>query len=225
MRQHLLGEVGAHDLAAGRHATRQLDRQVARAGGDVEDAVARADLRQVGRAAAPRVMQPGRHDRVHEVIDPRDAVEHRADLRLGQGAAVRGGRWTAVAHPPAPGSPVPVLTPALPLSDFRRPRNATRFLNFSGWLACSDLNDGMGAVGLISVRWMPAAGRRSAMSVSAGPGPPLPFSPILWHARQPDCAATCRPASYCWTTLGPSAMTDAGVGVSIWVGGPAAAPS
>jgi hypothetical protein len=28
------------------------------------------------------MVQPGRHDRVHRVVDPCDAVEHRADLAL-----------------------------------------------------------------------------------------------------------------------------------------------
>ena len=51
------------------------------------------------------------------------------------------------------------------------------------------------------------------MSVSSGPGPPLPFSPILWQARQPDWAATSFPGSYCLATF-----------MSISFGEPAAAP-
>ena len=48
--------------------------------------------RQVGRALAPAVVQPRRHDRVHEVVDAGDAVEHRAHLPLLEGARTGVGR-------------------------------------------------------------------------------------------------------------------------------------
>ena len=37
-----------------------------------------------GMIFAPALVHPGRHDRVHEVVDRRDAVEHRLDLRFGE---------------------------------------------------------------------------------------------------------------------------------------------
>ena len=94
----------------------------------------------------------------------------------------------------------------------------------SGELFCSPLNDGIGAVGLTSVRAIACAGSRAPISVSGGPGPALPFSPILWQARQPDWATTCLPFSYSASICGPMALMRAGVGSSICVGGPAAAP-
>jgi hypothetical protein len=36
------------------------------------------------------MVQPGRHDRVHRVVDPRDAIEHRADLPLLERAGSQG---------------------------------------------------------------------------------------------------------------------------------------
>ena len=74
-------------------------------------------------------------------------------------------------------------------------------------------NDGIGAVGLSSVRSIAAGASLVAIAVRFGPGPPLPFSPILWHARQPDWAATSLPASYSEETS-----------MSISVGEPASAP-
>jgi hypothetical protein len=71
-------------------------------------------------------------------------------------------------------------------------------------------NDGIGAVGFSSVRRIAAFGSFSPMSVRSGPGPSLPLCPILWHARQPDCATTSFPASY-------SSATS----TSIWFGEPA----
>src|SRR5437763_13853894 len=55
----------------------------------------------------------------------------------------------------------------------------------------------MGAVGLMSVRAIAGRGRRAPIFVRFGPGPELPFSPILWQARQPDDAATSLPFPYC----------------------------
>src|SRR4051812_50197683 len=99
--------------------------------------------------------------------------------------------------------------------------NVTSALNLSGG---SDLNEGIGAVGFTSVRAMAWRGRRLPTSVSGGPGPELPLSPILWQARQPACAAICRPALYSATILWPCATTFGGGGVSIGVAPPAGAP-
>src|SRR3954451_6618148 len=100
--------------------------------------------------------------------------------------------------------------------------NVTNALNLSGG---SDLNDGIGDVGLISVRAIAWRGSRLPTSVSGGPGPSLPLSPILWHARQPDCAAICLPALYCLTIPAPWATTFFGAGMSIDVVEPACAPA
>ena len=51
-----------------------------------------------------------------------------------------------------------------------------------------------------------ACGSVLPISVSSGPGPSLPFSPILWQARQPDCAATSLPGSY--SGLSPQKKED-----------------
>ena len=87
------------------------------------------------------------------------------------------------------------------------PRNVDQRVELVRRVCCRSANDGIGAVGLTSVRAIACAGSRDAMSVRFGPGPSLPFSPILWHARQPDwpttslpfsyCAAPCRPARRC----------------------------
>src|SRR3954462_9372009 len=103
----------------------------------------------------------------------------------------------------------------------RLPRKSTSALNFSGGRS---LNDGMGAVGLTSVRAIAWRGRRAAMCSSSGPGPSLPLSPNLWHARQPDCAATCLPALNVAIAVEPWAITLAGGSISIEVVEPALAP-
>jgi len=80
-REHPLGEVAADHLAVRSDSARQLEREVARASGDVEHPVARTDTRELGRASTPAVVQTSRHRRVQQVVDTRYAVEHRADLR------------------------------------------------------------------------------------------------------------------------------------------------
>ena len=50
-------------------------------------AIAGADPRQVNGAAAPAMMQTSRHQRIHQVVDTSDAVEHRLYLRLFERAA------------------------------------------------------------------------------------------------------------------------------------------
>ena len=57
-REHLLGEVRADDLAGRPDAPRQLDREVARAGGDVERAAARPDAARSAARARQRWCSP-----------------------------------------------------------------------------------------------------------------------------------------------------------------------
>src|SRR5271154_3378112 len=94
-------------------------------------------------------------------------------------------------------------------------RKLTTALNFAGGRF---LNDGIGAVGFTSVRAIPWRGSREAMCVRSGPGPELPLSPILWHARHPDWATTALPALYSARVLPPAWTTDFGVASSIAVG-------
>src|SRR3954451_14046015 len=77
----------------------------------------------------------------------------------------------------------------------------------------SPAKDGIGAVGFSRVLKMAAFGSLSPIAVRGGPGPPLPFSPILWQARQPDDATAALPFSNCGATFR-----------SIVVGDPATAP-
>src|SRR5207245_9891754 len=86
------------------------------------------------------------------------------------------------------------------------------------------LNEGIGAVGLTSVRAMPWRGSRDAMCVRSGPGPALPLSPSLWHARQPWLATTSLPALYSDSVAPPACATRAGVAISTANGEPALAP-
>src|SRR4051812_50018764 len=102
----------------------------------------------------------------------------------------------------------------------RLPRKSTSALNFSGGRS---LNDGIGAVGLTSVRAIAWRGRRAAMLPNGGPGPSLPLSPNLWQARQPDWAATCFPALKGAVAGGPRGMTVGRGGGSIGGGAPPAA--
>ena len=168
-------------------AARQLDRQVAGAGRDVERPRSPGPTpREVGRALAPAMVQPGRHDRVHQVVDARDAIEHRADLPLLEGAAA--GRRGAHGYSPARRSALELARGSRPArSSSPRAGPRTTASARSGSRACAG---------------SPPCGSLSPMSVRCGPGPSLPFSPILWHARQPDWAATSLPASYC--LAGPS---------------------
>src|SRR5205807_5280096 len=86
--EHRLGEVGAHDLAARRDPPGQLEGEVAGAGSDIEHAVAGSDRGEIGRARAPAAVQSRGHDRVHPVVDAGDAIEHRTDLSLLEGAGL-----------------------------------------------------------------------------------------------------------------------------------------
>src|ERR1700733_1117627 len=149
------------------------------------------------------MMQTRGHRCVQRVIYARDAVEHRADLtRLKRaGAAVLRSR-----HAPCY------------LSVERKSMTALNF--FAGRF----LNDGIGAVGLTSVRAMPKDGSREAMWVKSGPGPTLPLSPILWHASQPDWATTLRPSFHSVMAALPSSRTTFGTVHSSASGVPAVAP-
>src|ERR1019366_536345 len=76
------------------------------------------------------------------------------------------------------------------------------------------------------LRWQVLERGHRRRRVHEGASDPLPpESPILWHARQPDCATTFLPASYSASVLPPACFTAAGVVVSIAVGEPALAPS
>src|SRR3954464_6814899 len=120
-------------------------------------------------------------------------------------------RAATAAYFDSSGLPEPVFTtprePPPLLSEYRKLTSAV-FLS-SGMPA----NDGIGAVGFSSVRRIAPGCSLSPMSLRCGPGPSLPFSPILWQARQPDWAATSLPASYSGATF-----------MSIEFGDPAAAP-
>ena len=89
----------ADDDPARRHAPRELQREVARPGGHVEHARARPYAGQIDRPPAPLVVQPGRHDAVHQVIDAGDPVEHRPHLGSGR---VPGGVPRLGGHRPWP---------------------------------------------------------------------------------------------------------------------------
>ena len=151
--EHRLGEVAADDLPRGADAACEREREVPRPRRDVEHALAGRDAREINGALAPAVMQPRRHDVVHHVIEPRDAVEHRPHLSgLQRAGSLRLRHY------------------------FRSDRKATIAENFFG---DNFLNEGIGAVGFTSVRAIPFGGSRDAMCVSTGPGPALPLPPIV----------------------------------------------
>ena len=134
--EHSLGEVAADDVPPGGDAPGELEREVPGPGGDVEDAVAGADLGEVGGALAPAVVQPGGHGGVEEVVDPGDAVEHRTCL-AGLASA-----------------PCRRATSGMVHGYLSCERNSTTALNFCGGRF---LKEGIGAVGLTSVRAIPLA--------------------------------------------------------------------
>ena len=85
-REHAVAEVEGDgpDAALG-----EIDAQVARAGGEVDDRGARGKGQEAHGLAAPAHVQPKRHDAVHEVVARGDGVEHLADrlhlvVALGQ---------------------------------------------------------------------------------------------------------------------------------------------
>ena len=83
--QHPGREVEPDHLAGARLAGR--DREVARAAAAVEDAIAGRDDLAHGQAA-PALVEPDRHDAVHQVVDRRDPVEHAADAFGGERAGL-----------------------------------------------------------------------------------------------------------------------------------------
>ena len=111
-----------------------------------------------------------------DVVDARDAVEHRAHLRLGQRAARRSASRRRSSRS------------RRYLSDARYCDEVVELLRVAARLR--PLYDGIGAVGLSSVRRIAGARNRSPISVRSGPGPALPLWPIRWQPRQPEAAAT-----------------------------------
>ena len=97
------------------------------------------------RALAPALVHADGHDRVHEVVDAGDAVEHRADLRV----------WERAAY-------------------FSDARNSTSSWNFSGWFSRSDSYDGIGDVGLTQRALDRRSGQPRADLGQLGPGPVVP---------------------------------------------------
>ena len=156
------------------------------------------DAGEVGRARAPAVVHPGRHERVHPVVDARDAVEHRAHLRLGQRPGRACSRTTrslllALERRDVLDELVELLRVGLLLK--RRVRRHRRRR--------------------VDERARDRVAARGARRSRSGSGPSvLPFSPILWQPRQPEEAVIALPSSYCGA-----------VASSISVGEPASAPS
>ena len=116
--------------------------------------------REIDGARAPAVVQARCHQCVQRVIDGRHAVEHGPHLSCLQPS---GGRVSAKLDGHETGY-------------FSCERKKIAASNFFGGRF---LNDGIGAVGLTSVRAIPNAGRREPMWVRSGPGPEFPLSPIL----------------------------------------------
>src|SRR6202042_1806882 len=108
----------------------------------------------------PTMMQARRHQRVQRVIDGRHTVEHGPHLPRLQPS---GDRVSTKLAGHGPGY-------------FNCERKKIAASNFLGGRF---LNDGIGAVGLTSVRAMPNSGKREPMWVRSGPGPEFPLSPIL----------------------------------------------
>src|ERR1700722_7559492 len=201
--EHPLGEIATDHLAARADTSSELDRKIAGAGGHVEYATTRMHTSQIDCPRAPTVVQPCCHQCVQRVIDGRHTVEHGPHLTRLQPSC---GRVSRVEHE---------------TGYFSCERKKIAASNFFGGRF---LNEGIGAVGLTSVRAIPNAGRREPMWVRSGPGPELPLSPILGQARQPDWAPTCLPASYWAKVCPPACLIEAGVGISMTVGEPALAP-
>ena len=101
--QHPLREINGHHLAILPDPLRQGDRQIAGARGHVKRPVARAERGQVGGSAPPLMVQAGGHDRVHPVVQPSDAIEHRPHLGLLERPGHRGAAITAVLRGRRPG--------------------------------------------------------------------------------------------------------------------------
>jgi hypothetical protein len=85
--EHPLREVAGDDLSARPHPPGEREREVAGSRRHVERPVTGPEAREVRRALAPAMVEPGGHDRVHHVVHAGDAVEHRPHLRLGERAA------------------------------------------------------------------------------------------------------------------------------------------
>ncbi len=158
-------------------------------------------------------MQASRHDGVHQVIDARDAIEHRAHLRGLQRPAACRATSEVAAGIRLRRSVRCAPRPASRGRYFSCSRKVTTAWNFFGGRF---LNDGIGAVGLTSVRAIAWRGIRPPTCVSTGPGPLLPLSPSLWHARHPDAATTLRPVSNSASVAPPAC--EHGLGRGYFVG-------
>ena len=79
-REHGRIDVGHPHAAPGADALGERERQVAAAGGHVEDLVALAHARERDGESLPHAMQAHRHQVVHEVVAGRDGTEDLADL-------------------------------------------------------------------------------------------------------------------------------------------------
>ena len=91
--EHVNAEVGAHHAA--RSLACELDREVARAGRDIErEGASRPHYSD--RLTAPSLIQSQCHQAIDEVVSRHDAREHRAHERrlvCAAGAGRRGGAW------------------------------------------------------------------------------------------------------------------------------------
>ena len=76
--QHRAGEVHA-DYARGRFRVQRRDRQIGRAGAQVEDARLLRQMRLAHRARAPSRVETGAEEVIEEVVASRDRIEHRRD--------------------------------------------------------------------------------------------------------------------------------------------------
>ena len=79
-REHRAVDVGEPHLARRPDAARERAREVARAAGDVEHAVARPHAAHRDRERLPQAVQAERHQVVHQVVLRRDRLEDAGDL-------------------------------------------------------------------------------------------------------------------------------------------------
>ena len=173
--EHRLGEVAADDLAAGADAARELERQVAGAGGDVEHAICRARRAR----ARPRARASGGAGRPSSPCS-----SGRRRPRCGR-----------TSRAPGPPRSVPACV-----------RWVRRLVaaGIAGLLQLrEEVDDRLELLrrqvlerrhrrGRVDERARDRLARepRARCASGSGPGPALPLSPILWQARQPDCATT-----------------------------------
>src|SRR6478736_9562402 len=90
--EHALGEVAADDGPLRTDPMAQLERQVPGAAADIERRAARLELGELGGSLAPAMVRARGHRGVHQVVDARDAVEHRPHL-AGELVGLAIGKW------------------------------------------------------------------------------------------------------------------------------------